>query len=386
MRGAAAIVGLGQTPWYKRGTAPESEFKMAIQAIVAAAEDANMDPRDIDGFVSWGSEKNAGQTMMSALGTRDLRFGALVWTHGGGSAGSVGLAAQAIATGQADAVVVIRAMAEKGADSRLSKAVYQGAEPPHERVNGMVMPAHNFALGASRLLEHDGLPRDSMRNLVRACYYHANRNPHAFAHHIELDEETYDTSPYPVEPLHLFDNSRENDCAIALLMVSAERAKDFHDKPAYVLSSPMGRFGGKDASDLLGPDGKTTAGFRSVAKRCWEESGYGPADVNVAQFYSNASSAAVNAVIDHGFCDWDNVAEFMQFENIIAPDGKLPLNTAGGDIAEGFLHGAGNNAEAVRQIRGTSTNQVPGANLSLATGGPNDSFVSTLLLGSEETL
>lgn len=386
IRGAAAVVGVGQLPWYKRGTAPDSEFEMAVQAVIGAAEDAGMDPRDIDGFVSWGSEKNTGQNMMAALGTRELKFGALMWTHGGGSAGSVGLAAMAIATGQADAVVVTRAMAEKGADSRLSKAVYQGAEPPHERVNGLVLPAHSFAMGASRMLEHDGLPRSAMRNFVLASYYHANRNPNAFAHHTEVNAETYDASPYPVEPLHIFDNSRENDCAIALLLVSSERAKDFSEKPAYVLSAPMGRYGGRDSSAEQGPDGRTTAGFRSVARRCWEESGYGPADVDVAQFYSNASSAAVNAMIDHGFCTWDDVGEFTQFDNLIAPSGRLPINTAGGDMADGFIHGAGNNAEAVRQIRGTSANQVPDAKLSLATGGPNDSFVSTLLLGAEDAL
>ena len=148
----------------------------------------------------------------------------------------------------------------------------------------------------------------------------------------------------------------------------------------------MGRFGGEDIRSWRGPDGRTTAGFRSVAERCWKESGYGPDDVDVAQFYANASSAAVNAMIDHGFCSWEDVGEFVRFENLIAPNGRLPINTAGGDLADGFIHGAGNNAEAVRQIRGTSANQVPDVALSLVTGGPNDSFVSTALLGTEATL
>lgn len=74
--------------------------------------------------------------MMSSLGTGELRYGALVWMHGGGSSGAIGLAAQAIATGQAENVVVIRAVAEKGADSRLSRAVFQGIDPPHLRPNG----------------------------------------------------------------------------------------------------------------------------------------------------------------------------------------------------------------------------------------------------------
>jgi acetyl-CoA acetyltransferase len=386
MRGAAAVVGLGQTPWYKRGTAPEPEMKLALRAIVAAADDAGIDPRDIDGFVSWGSEKNAGQLLMSSLGTRDLRFGALMWTHGGGSAGAIGLAATAIATGQADAVVVIRAMAETGADSRLATAVWQGINPPFLRANGQSAPAQGFAMRASRLLEHDGLPRSALSAFVRASYYHANRNPNAFGRQTQLDEEAYADSRSPIEPLHLFDNSRENDCAIALLLVAAERAKDLRQKPAYVLSAPMGRFGGPDINGGQGPDGRMTAGFRSVAERCWKESGYGPDDVDVAQFYANASSAAVNSIVDHGFCTWEDLGEFMQFENLIAPDGRLPINTAGGDLGDGFIHGAGNNAEAVRQIRGTSANQVPDVKLSLVTGGPDDSFVSTALLGTEDTL
>lgn len=386
LRGAAAIVGVGQTPWYKRGTAPDPEMKLAMKAVVAAAEDAGIDPRDIDGFVSWGSENNAGQYLMSGLGMRELKWGALMWVHGGGSAGSIGLAASAIATGQADVVVVIRAMAEKSADTRLMTAVWQGVNPPHQRVHGLSAPAQLFALGASRLLEADGLPREALWALVRASYYHASRNPNAYGRQMDLDRESYDASRCPAEPLHLFDNSRENDCAIALILVSAERAKHLRQKPAYVLSSPMGRYGGQDLSESRGPDGRTTAGFRSVAARCWKESGYGPSDVDVAQIYTNASSAAANAIIDHGFCSWDEVGEFMRFENLIAPDGRLPINTAGGDLGDGFIHGAANNAEAVRQIRGTSPNQVPNANLSLVSGGPNDHFVSTTLLGSEDTL
>src|SRR5436853_612755 len=81
-------VGVGQTPYYKRGTSPDPEIKLALRAIVDACEDAGVSPRDVDGFVSYGSEKNDGQRLMPALGTRELRFGALVWTHGGGIPGA----------------------------------------------------------------------------------------------------------------------------------------------------------------------------------------------------------------------------------------------------------------------------------------------------------
>jgi acetyl-CoA acetyltransferase len=387
LRGKTAIVGIGRTPWYKHGTAQQAESTLALRAIEQAAQDAGLDTRDIDGFVSWGSERNAGQYLMSGLGVRDLRFGALAWTHGGGSAGAVGLASTAIVTGQANIVVVIRAMAQRDASSRIMTVVNQGGNPPLPRAHGLAAPVQGFGLSASRIFEHDGLSRDALWAFVQASYYHASRNPEAYgARNQMLTRDEYDQSRCPAGPLHIYDISRENDAAIALILVSAERAKDLQSTPAYVLSAPMGRYGGRDHSYSEDPDGHTTAGYRSVAHRMWAESGYGPADVNVAQFYSNSSALAVNAIVDHGFCSWADVNDFLTFENLIAPDGRLPINTAGGDLADGFIHGAANNVEGVRQIRGTSPNQVPDVKLSLVTGGPGDHFVSTMLLGSTETL
>ncbi len=113
LRGTTAVVGIGQTPFYKRGTSGQPALKLALRAIVAACDDAGIDPADIDGFVSYGAERNDGQ-MMPALNTKELRFGALVWTHGGGIPGALGLAATAIVTGQAEVVAVYRAMSETG--------------------------------------------------------------------------------------------------------------------------------------------------------------------------------------------------------------------------------------------------------------------------------
>jgi acetyl-CoA acetyltransferase len=98
------------------------------------------------------------------------------------------------------------------------------------------------------------------------------------------------------------------------------------------------------------------------------------------------SGMGVSAIIDHGFCSLAEAGDFFTVDNLTAPGGLLPVNTAGGNLAEGFIHGMGLVSEAVRQIRGTSCNQVPGAGLSLVTGGPGDSSVSSLLLGSDATL
>ena len=384
LRGATAVVGIGQTPLYKRGTSPDPEMKLCLRAIVAACEDAGISPRDVDGFVSYGSERNEGQKLMPALGTKELRFGALIWGHGGGIPGALGLAASAIVSGQAEVVAVYRSLAERSG-ARLRVAVAQDDTAAQYLVNGVDGPVQICAIRTQRMLEADGLPASTMFALARAAYHHAQRNPAAAAYGKPFDARIYEESRFVSEPYRLYDCSRENDGGVAVIMTSARRAADLVDGPAYVLSAPTGAAAG------WGPLEEnhrpySSSGFEAVARRLWAESGYTPADVDVAQIYENATGMGVGAILDHGFCTAEEAGAFLTFENLIAPDGRLPVNTSGGNLAEGFVHGMSLVTEAVRQIRGTSVNQVPGARLSLMTGGPGDSVVSSALLGNGDTL
>ena len=385
IRGAAAIVGVGQTPYFKRGTSQYPALKLCLEAIVEACDDAGISPKDIDGFVSYASETSDAQKLMPALGTREVRFAALTWIHGGGIPGALSIAASAIMTGQAEIVVVHRSMAE-GFGQRLRVDVAQNDTAAQYLVNGIESPTQILALRAQRLMEHHGVPRSALRAVSQASYYHAKNNPRAIGRNIDLTDEVYDNSRMIAEPYRLFDCSRENDGGCAVLVTSAERARHLNSKPAYILGAPMGTPGGGGALEENWRPYYATAGQAGLAKRLWETSGYGPKDVDVAQVYMNNNSMGIGALIDHGFCTFENAGEFLTLENLIAPNGGLPINTSGGDLAEGFIHGMGLLAEAARQIRGDSTNQVPGAKLSLMTGGPGDTMSSTGLLGSEETL
>lgn len=384
LRGATAVVGIGQTPYYKRGSSPDPEIKLTLRAIVAACEDAGISPRDIDGFISYASERNDAQKLMPALGTREVRFASLAWIHGGGIPGALSIAASAIVAGQAETVVVYRSMAEAGSQ-RLRVNVAQGDTAAQYLVNGLDSPAQILALRSQRLLEAHGVPRSTMKAMAQASYYHARNNPGAYGRNTLLDDETYENSRMISEPYRLFDCSRENDGACAVIITSAERAKHLAKPPAYILSAPMGTLAGGGAlEENIRP--YSCAGQLGVARRMWSESGYGPKDVDVLQVYQNMTGMGVGSLIDHGFCTYENAAEILTFENLIAPTGKLPVNTSGGDLAEGFIHGMGLVAEAVRQLRGESTNQVPNAKLSLMTGGPGDTMTSTALFGTAETL
>jgi len=384
LRGQTAIVGIAQTPYYKRGTSPDSEMKLALRAIVAACEDAGIDPRDVDGFVSYGSENNTAQKLLPGLGTRELRFGALAWTHGGGIPAAVGVAAAAIQAGQADVVAVYRALAE-GSNQRLRVAVTQNDTPAQFLVNGIDMVLQRSAMRTRRMIEVDGVPPETLEALAKVSYHHAQNNPGAVAHGRMLTSEAYHASRMISEPYHLYDCSRENDGAAAIILVSAERARDLKQTPAYVLSVPMGAsHDGGSREDNHEP--YSSVGMIGLARRMWAESGYGPKDVDVAQIYENFTGMAVQSIIDHGFCTAAEAGDFIRFDNLIAPSGALPINTSGGNLADGFIHGMGMMVEVVRQIRGTSTNQVPGAKLSMMAGGPGDSMTSTGLFGSAETL
>lgn len=378
---STAVAGIGVRQ-YKRGGAPLPEQGVLVGAIVDACEDAGIDPSEIDGFVSYGDDKNEPIRMAPDLGTKDLCWSAQVFGGGGGGiAAAFGLAASAIISGQAKTVVVFRALVQ-GDSGRLSGAVMAHHLNDHIMAAGNVAPAIECAMRAQRMLEHHKVPRQCLEDLVRASYHHGARNPKAVSYGKELDLEVYRSSRMISEPFHLFDCSRENDGAGALILTSAERARDLKRKPIYLKGVAQGA--GKGWGDLLqNDDHYASAGFQSVARRLWAQTGLTPADIDVVQLYENFSAQGVASLIDHGFCTYETVGEVVRYENLIAPSGKLPVNTAGGNLAQGFIHGIGMAIEAVEQLRGTSANPVAGARHCLLAGGPGAPTVSSAIFSTE---
>ena len=124
----------------------------------------------------------------------------------------------------------------------------------------------------------------------------------------------------------------------------------------------------------------------TLAPRLWSMAGVGPADVDVVQCYENFTGGVLMTLVEHGFFAPKEAMEFLTLENLLAPTGKLPLNTSGGNLAECYMHGLELQIEAVRQLRGQATSQVPDVNVSLAAAGPMVTPVSTILFGSEAVL
>jgi acetyl-CoA acetyltransferase len=299
-------------------------------------------------------------------------------------AGAVNAAAAAVRTGQADMVCVYRGLSEADAGRQSYTKGHMGSL---YGAHGMFAPAQICALRTQRLIEVDGVPESALEALVAAAYHHAQNNPDAVAYGRPLDPATYADARMISEPLRLFDCSRENDGAGAVLVTTAERARELRQKPAYILSGVQGA-GPSWTESVENEAAYTSAGFHpAMVARLWEGAGVKPGEVDVVQVYENFSGPAVASLIDFGLVPPGEAAgTVMRLENLIAPSGSLPCNTAGGNIAEGFVHGIGLVVEAVRQIRGTSPNQVPDAGLSLLLGGPMAPMVSATLFGSESVL
>ena len=388
IRGRVAIAGIGETAYYKHGRAPESELALALQAILHACEDAGIDPRQVDGFASYSNDRNDPSRLAAALGLPELRFSNMQWGGGGGGgSAAVGNAAAAIAAGYADCVVVFRALAQ-GQFQRF------GAAPPGGTVSGeaaltfpygLISPAQRFAMRVMRFMHDHGVRQEAQRAIALASYHHAQANPRAIMHGRPLTPEAYDASRWIVEPFRLFDCCMENDGAAALVLVTAERARDLRHPPAYLLGVAQGSEYRNAARGHNAPT-YASSSFTTVAPHLWEMAGLGPKDVHVVQSYENFTGGVLMSLVEHGFFAPEEANDFLTPENLIAPGGRLPLNTSGGNLAECYMHGLELQIEAVRQLRGESTSQVPGARVGLVISGPMVTPVSSMLVGTGDTL
>lgn len=388
LRGRVAIVGIGETAYYKHGQSPDAEFKLALKATLAACKDAGLDPREIDGFASYSNDRTDPSRLAAALGTKQLRSTTMQWGGGGGgNCAAVANGAAAVASGLADCVIAFRALAQGqyGRFGQSPTAATISGDMAWQAPYGVLSPGQKFAMKARRFMHDHGVKQEALRAIAMASYEHAQRNPRAVMYGKPLTESKYDDSRWIVEPFHLFDCCMENDGAAAVLMVPAERAKDFPNRPVYIVGAAMGSDSRAGAVPHNAPR-YASSSFTTVAPDMYRMAGVSAKDVGVVQSYENFTGGVLMALAEHGFFHPDEANEFLQLPNLLAPNGRLPLNTSGGNLAECYMHGFELVLEAVRQVRGTSTAQAPRNDLALVIGGPMVTPVSNLLLGSEAVL
>ncbi len=380
----ACIVGIGQTEFTRWGQISRPEFQLACEAILKAIADAGLAVKDIDGICSYANDRNEAALIAATLGMEELRFSNMFWgAGGGGSMASVMNASLGVATGTANYVVAFRSLAQgqfgRFGQSRAGAAV--GGAAAFSAPYGSLTPAINLAAFQGRRHMHlYGTTSRHFGAISMASYKHAQRNPNAVMYGHPLTLEMHQKSRMIADPLHLYDCCQENDGSAAVVLTTPERARDLRHRPVYVMSAAQGSVF-RQAMNLncLDEDFTSPKG-RTVARDLFARAGITPKDIDVAQIYENFTPNVLMALEDHGFCKRGEGGPFVETGRLEWPDGDLPMNTSGGNLAEAYIHGLELALEGTRQMRGTSTSQVQDAEICFLSSMGSVALSSNLIL------
>ncbi|GGW45577.1 lipid-transfer protein [Streptomyces xantholiticus] len=364
--GRAAIVGIGATEFSK--DSGRSELKLAVEAVRAALDDAGLSPADVDGMVTFTMDTSPEITVAQAAGIGELSFFSRVHYGGGAACATVQQAALAVAAGIADVVVCYRAFNERSG-RRFGSGV-QHREPSAEGVAlgwnlpfGLLTPASWVAMAAQRYLYAYGLTPEAFGHVAVTARRHAATNPAAYFHGRPITLADHAASRWTVEPLRLLDCCQETDGGQAIVVTGVERARDLPRPPAVVLAAAQGAGRAQEQMTSFYRDELTgLPEMGLVARQLWRTSGLAPADIDVGIVYDHFTPFVLMQLEEFGFCEPGEGADFVAADS-------LALNTHGGQLGEAYLHGMNGIAEAVRQLRGTSVNQISGAATALVTAG-----------------
>lgn len=284
LKDATAIVGIGQTPFAKH--LPEDERTLACRAVLAALDDAGIDPGEVDALASYTMEETDEVELAKAVGFGDLTFFSKIGFGGGGSCATVAHLASAIASGQATVGVAWRSR-KRGSGPRpwTNTAVQLPTPAQWTRPFGLLRPADEIAMLARRYLHEYGATRDHLFNVALACRNRANQNPAAVMYERPLTREMYMSSRWISEPLCLYDNCLETDGALACVVVSGERARDCRRTPVYVHSAAQGLPAQHHGMVNYWNDDPLTGPAWAAARHLWKHADFTPSDVDVAQIY-----------------------------------------------------------------------------------------------------
>lgn len=364
--GKAAIAGIGATEFSK--DSGRSELRLAVEAVRSALDDAGLGPADVDGLVTFTMDTSPEITVAQAAGMGELSFFSRVHYGGGAACATVQQAALAVASGVAEVVVCYRAFNERSG-RRFGSGV-QHREPSAEGVAlgwalpfGLLTPASWVAMAARRYLHAYGLTPEAFGQVAVTARKYAATNPAAYFHGRPITLADHAASRWIVEPLRLLDCCQESDGGQALVVTSVERARALRRPPAVIAAAAQGAGRAQEQMTSFYRDDLTgLPEMGVVARQLWRGAGLSPGEVDVGILYDHFTPFVLTQLEEFGFCGPGEAAEFVAEE-------RLPLNTHGGQLGEAYLHGMNGVAEAVRQVRGTAVNQVPGAARVLVTAG-----------------
>jgi acetyl-CoA acetyltransferase len=360
--GRAAIAGIGATEFSK--DSGRSEWRLACESVLAALADAQVGVDEVDGFALFTMETNPEIAVARALGIPQLKFFSRIPHGGGGACAPIQQAALAVSSGVADVVVVYRAFNERsghrfGAGPPPFAYVHNTDQEYRNWINpyGLLTPAQQEAFLARRYMHRYGATSADFGRVSVLSRKHAANNPKAWFYQRPITLEEHQNSRWIAEPLRLLDCCQESDGGQALVIVSAERARDLPHPPAIIRAAAQG----------VGPQQISMSSYyrdeidrmpevQLVARQLWRQAGLSPEQIDAAIVYDAFTPMVLLQLEEYGFCGIGEAKDFIADGNLEV-DGRLPVNTHGGQLGEGYIHGVNGIAEGVRLIRGTSTNQ-----------------------------
>lgn len=368
-----AIVGIGQSPIGK--VRELSDYGLQLTAVKNALDDAGLKKQDIDGLITHshllGAVRVHHQRVAERLGI-NTDFGLSVSSGGATSGLMVQVAIAAIEAEFCTTVLCIHG--DKGR-TRRSEDVHETV-PEYAPEYGMFGATAQHALGATRHMHDYGTTHDQLGAIAVAFRKHASLNPGAQMRD-PITLEDYHRSRWVVWPFHLLDCCQVSDGAAALIVTSAERARNLRQPPVYVMG--MGR--ANNSRGWLYGDHMIELAAKESGAKAFRMAGVTPADIDTAQIYDSYTYIVLATLEDYGFCKKGEGGPYVEGGRLEL-GGSLPTNTSGGMLSEGYVEGMLQIVEAARQLRGQAeARQVPGAELAIVSGnGGNTVCHSTLIL------
>lgn len=348
-KGKFCFVGVGATHPTRR--MDRSEVELAIEACRAAAEDAGIDPADIDGINIQVHHYPPPDTaaIAAGLGMREIK-----WTRDGGGLGIVpaGEAAMALDEGKATITVVCKIMntIAPSATPRINPADGGVAGPPQFMTPyGVGYTRQTIGLFGRRYMHERGYNERQLAWIPIVEREHAMMNPGAYMQ-TPMTMDDYLNSRFIADPVRLFDCDIPVNRAVAYILTSEERAKTMKHAPVYLMGW-AGAEGEGAGAGLVG-NYEPWDGIAPTATTLYEDTGIGPKEINQWFVYDGYSYLAFMWLEALGLVGPGEAGPYIEGGANIRYNGEHPMNTHGGNLSEGRAHGAGQIMEAVRQIRG----------------------------------
>lgn len=363
LKDKCAIVGIGETAYVKQS--PVSTLALAAECSKKAIQDAGLTPKDIDGvIVYWRTEPLEALDFAATLGIPRLSYELAIIGGGTNATATVATAAAAIHAGLANNVLCMHAScAREGARGR--GIWFENFRHPF----GLVQAPQTFAVWAQRHMKEYGTKPEHFGEIAISLRHNASMNERAIMR-TPITMEDYLKSRWVTTPFRLLDCCLDNDGGVAVVVSSAERAKDMKHRPVYIMGA---------AANAWGPslDRATTSEeycsfpIRYAAPQAFAMAGVAPKDIDFAQLYDCFTYTLLSQIEDCGFCKKGEGGPFVEAGHIRL-GGQLPVNTSGGQLSEAHTGGWSLINEGVRQLRGDcGPLQVKDAEIGLVTSVPH---------------